>query len=144
VDVTLWVEPENLQPVITELARHLTILPKDPLSFVKRTRVLPVTGSHKVKIDLIFAALPAERSMIDRAQPKEIGGKPVMVASVEDLVFMKLLSERAKDIEDSRLLLRRFRTRIDRNYLEPRLKELADGLARPDILAIYHEEMRRA
>lgn len=64
-----------------------------------------------------------------------------MVASVEDLLFMKLASERPKDIQDSRLLLRRFQKTIDRQYLEPRLKELADGLARPDILTIYNEEI---
>jgi len=67
-----------------------------------------------------------------------------MVASVEDLLFMKLASERSKDIQDSRALLPRFRKTLDRAYLEPRLKELADGLARPDILTIYHEEMNRA
>jgi len=66
-----------------------------------------------------------------------------MVASVEDLLFMKLASERPKDIQDSRLLLRRFQKTIDRQYLEPRLKELADGLARPDILTIYNEEISR-
>jgi hypothetical protein len=57
---------------------------------------------------------------------------------------LKLASERPKDIQDSRALLRRFRKAIDRDYLEPRLKELADGLARPDILTIYQEEMNRA
>jgi hypothetical protein len=57
---------------------------------------------------------------------------------------MKLASERPKDIQDSRALLRRFRKTIDRAYLEPRLKELADGLARPDILTIYHEELNQA
>ena len=55
---------------------------------------------------------------------------------------MKLASERPKDIQDSRALLRRFRKTIDRKYLEPRLKELADGLTHPDILTIYHEEMK--
>jgi len=64
-----------------------------------------------------------------------------MVASVEDLLFMKLASERPKDIQDSRLLLRRFQKTIDRQYLEPKLKELADGLARPDNLTIYNEEI---
>jgi hypothetical protein len=142
VDVTLWVEPDDLEATIAELGRRLSVLPKDPISFVRRTRVLPATTSQKVKMDLIFAALPGERGMIDRARPRSIAGKLVMVASVEDLLLMKLASERPKDIDDSRLLLRRFRNMIDRDYIEPRLNELADALSRTDILSIYHEEMR--
>jgi len=59
------------------------------------------------------------------------------------LIFMKLASERPKDVEDARLLTRRFRGTLDRSYLEPRLKELADALARHDIWAIYEIEVNR-
>jgi len=143
VDVTIWTEPELLDHTVSKIGKHLKLLPEDPAEFVRRTRVLPATSSREVRIDIIFA-LPAEKPIIQRAQPKQIAGKTVMVASVEDLLFMKLASERPKDIQDSRALLRRFRKAIDRDYLEPRLKELADGLARPDILTIYQEEMNRA
>jgi len=144
VDITIWTEPEQLDHTVSEIGKHLRLLPKDPAGFVRRTRVLPAASSREIRIDIVFAALPAEKPIIQRAQPKQIAGKTVMVASVEDLLFMKLASERPKDIQDSRALLRRFRKTIDRKYLEPRLKELADGLARPDILTIYHEEMSRA
>jgi predicted nucleotidyltransferase len=142
VDVTIWTEPERLDQTVSEIGKSLKVLAKDPVSFVRRTRVLPAASSREIRIDIVFASLPAEKHIIiQRAQPKKIGGKTIQVASVEDLVFMKLASERPKDIQDSRALLRRFRKTIDRKYLEPRLKELADGLARPDILSIYHEEM---
>lgn len=144
VDVTIWVETENFEQKISEIGKLLNVLPKDPISFARSTRVLPCTSSQQVKIDIIFAALEEERRIILRAQPIRTGDTTVKVASVEDLLFMKLASERLKDILDSRALLHRFRKTIDRNYLEPRLKELAEGLARPDILTIYHEEMNRA
>ena len=144
VDVTVWVESENFEHTIAEIGKLLNILPKKPISFVQSTRVLPCMSSQQVKIDIIFAALEEERRIIQRAQPIKTAGTTIKVASVEDLLFMKLASERPKDTQDSRALLRRFRKTIDRDYLEPRLRELADGLARPDILTIYHEEMNRA
>jgi hypothetical protein len=141
VDVTIWIEPEQLDRTVFEISRQLHVVPKDPTAFVRRTRVLPALSSLQIRIDIVFAALPEEKRIIQRSRPRQIAGKDVMVASVEDLLFMKLASERPKDIQDSRLLLRRFQKTIDRQYLEPRLKELADGLARPDILTIYNEEI---
>ena len=144
VDVTTWVESKDFEHTISEIGKHLKVLPKEPISFVQSTRVLPCMSSQQAKIDIIFAALEEERRIIQRARPIQAAGSTIKVASVEDLLFMKLASERPKDMQDSRALLRRFRKTIDRSYLEPRLKELADGLARPDILSLYHEEMNRA
>ncbi|MBI3666584.1 MAG: hypothetical protein HY236_10245 [Acidobacteria bacterium] len=64
-----------------------------------------------------------------------------MVAAVEDLILMKLISERLKDLDDARRLLHRHRGGLDRAYLQPRLAELSEALARPDILQIYEAEL---
>ncbi len=55
---------------------------------------------------------------------------------------MKLISEREKDWQDAQRLLRRFRSSIDHVYLEPRLTQLADALARPGIVALFRRETR--
>jgi Nucleotidyltransferase of unknown function (DUF6036) len=65
------------------------------------------------------------------------------VASIEDLVLMKIISEREKDLMDARALLRRFRTSLDFDYLMPKLEELAEALAQPDILEVVRGEMDR-
>ena len=137
VDLSLWVEPENLEGTIGELCRRLRCLPQHPLAFVERSRVLPAVTAAGVRVDLVFAAHTLEREAIGRAQAKPLGGKKIMVASVEDLILMKLTSEREKDTEDARRLLRRFRATLDRAYLEPRLAELAEALGRPDILTVF-------
>ncbi|MGD0500472.1 MAG: hypothetical protein ABSC23_18775 [Bryobacteraceae bacterium] len=54
---------------------------------------------------------------------------------------MKLISERLKDMEDARRLIRRFRESLDRSSLEPRLQEIAAALARQDIIEIFRREM---
>jgi predicted nucleotidyltransferase len=143
VDVSLWVEPERFESTVGALCSRLQPVPMDPLLFARETRVLPMISSHGIRVDLVFASLPAERDLITRAQPRELGGRTVNIATVEDLIWMKLISERHKDIEDARRLIRRFRLTLDRAYLEPRLRELSEALARQDILAIFLHEMER-
>jgi len=70
-----------------------------------------------------------------------LAGRLIPVASVEDLLLMKLISERQKDLSDARALLRRFRTSIDLGYLMPKLQELAEALAQPDILETIRTEL---
>jgi hypothetical protein len=137
IDLSLWVEPEEFDSTIAALSLRLHALPPDPMAFARDTRVLPVESSQGVRADLVFAALPPEREAIRRARPMQVGGKVVNVASVEDLILMKLVSEREKDTEDARRLLARFMGRIDTAYLEPRLSELAEALARPGILEMF-------
>jgi hypothetical protein len=143
VDMSLWVEPERFESTVGALCSRLRPVPTDPLLFARETRVLPMVSSHEIRLDLVFASLPVERDLIARAQPKEVGGRTVNIATVEDLIWMKLFSERPKDIEDARRLIRRFRLTLDRGYIEPRLRELSEALARQDILAVFQREMER-
>ena len=84
-----------------------------------------------------FGGLSWEKEAIGRAQQKELSGRSVAVASVEDLILMKLFSEREKDAEDARRLLNRFKGKLDPGYLEPLLESLADSLGRPEILEAW-------
>ena len=140
VDVTIWVEPQHFEQIATDLCGRFRPALPDPVALARRTRVLPVQTSQGVRVDIIFAALSAEKQAIDRAQLKQIAGKSIMVAAVEDLILMKLISERQKDLDDARRLLRRYRRELDRTYLKPRLAELAEALHRPEILKIFEDE----
>ena len=141
-DVTTWVEPGQIAQAVQKLCRKLRASTSDPISFVERTRVLPAESSQGVRVDIIFAALPWEKAAIERARPKHIAGRKVMVASVEDLILMKLVSERQRDQEDARRLLRRHAKSVERNYLEPRVSELAQALGRPDLVETLRTSLR--
>jgi predicted nucleotidyltransferase len=108
---------------------------------VRETHVLPVVTSQGVRADIVFGVLPVEKELVERAKPKALAGGDVRVASVEDLILMKLISERERDLEDARRLLRRFRGTIDREYLKERLEGVAEGLGRPDIPRIVEETL---
>ncbi len=141
VDVSVWSDPEKLGTAVQCLCKSLRPFPKEPLQFVEHRRVLPVSTANGVRADIVFASLPVEREAIRRAIWKQIAGRSIPVASVEDLLLMKLVSEREKDLSDARALLRRFGKSLDRDYLVPKLEELAAALARPAILTIFHHEV---
>lgn len=142
-DISVWVEADREQPVIEELLRRLKAIRPDPIGFVRRTNVLPVLASNSTRVDIVFARLPEERRMIERAIPMDMGGEKVRVATLEDLIYMKLLSERYQDQEDATNLLRQNRKRIDRASLEPRVREAAEQLAMPEILTLLQRELSR-
>ena len=140
VDLSVWVDPAEFDETVRKIAARFPTV-ADPLDFVRRTRVLPVETSQSVRADIVFAALQAEREMMDRAQTLFVAGAGIRVASVEDLTWMKLISDRPRDAEDAKRLIRHFREKLDRGYLEPRLREIAEALGRPDILNTYRREM---
>ena len=47
---------------------------------------------------------------------------------------MKIISERPRDVADAEALVRRRARDLDRDYLEPRIRELATALERLDIV----------
>jgi hypothetical protein len=141
VDISAWVDPARTRETVECLCRQLQAIPADPLGFVEKRHVLPVMTSMQVRADIVFATLPVEHEAIRRAVMMPLAGRLIPVASVEDLLLMKLISERQKDLSDARALLRRFRTSIDLGYLMPKLQELAEALAQPDILETIRTEL---
>lgn len=141
IDVTVWVAPENRSKAVDQLRKRLAAVPSLPQEFVAATHVLPLTTSSGVRADVIFGELPAEHDIVQRAVAKQIAGVKVAVATVEDLVVMKLISERERDWDDAKRLLRRHRPTIDRDYLLTKLEGVAQGLGRSDILQALYEAL---
>jgi len=134
IDLSLWVEPENQQTTVQHLCERFHTPVTAPHEFLEQNRVLPLVTSQGVRADLIFATLPYEKHAIVRAAIKDVAGRAVRVTTVEDLVLMKAMSEREKDLEDARRLVRRHAASLDRRYLEPHLRQLAEAMTRPEIL----------
>jgi hypothetical protein len=69
----------------------------DTLTVPPTSACMNAMTSRGIRVDLIFAALPFEREMIDRAGRKPFRDRFIPVASVEDLILLKSVSLRAKD-----------------------------------------------
>jgi len=137
IDITIWVEPDRLELTVSELCLRLAPKPKEPLAFVRETRVLPASTSQGIPVDLIFAMWPMEREAIQNAVERSVAGKTFHVVPLDYLLFLKLTSNRAKDLDDAERLLRRHRGRFHAAWLEARLAEISEALGQPEILERY-------
>jgi len=61
----------------------------------------------------------------------------VRFCTAEDLILHKVVSERPRDRQDAEEVVRRRAAELDRGYLDPRVRELADLLQRPAIWDDY-------
>jgi hypothetical protein len=78
----------------------------DTLEFARRSRVLLMRHAQSgIDLDITFGGLPFEESAVENSQLHDVGGIPVKLPRVEDLLVMKAIAGRPKDLEDIRGLL---------------------------------------
>jgi hypothetical protein len=139
IDVTVWVEKEDISHIVSLLASLYQPRVSDPASFVEETRVLPLDSEEGVPIDVIFGTLPFEQQAIARSVEVPVAGTPVRFCTPEDLILHKIVSERETDLQDARsIVLRRLRL-LDLPYLEPKIRELSDSLDRPELWHAWNQ-----
>jgi predicted nucleotidyltransferase len=139
IDVTVWIADPEIPAFVDRTQNVFRVLVEKPLAFIAETRVLPMATASGIRIDVIFGLLPFEREAIERAREVQLAGTRVRVCTPEDLVLMKIVSDRERDIGDAREIVRLRLAELDRNYLEPRINELSELLVRPDIRARWKE-----
>jgi hypothetical protein len=74
-------------------------------------------GRLRIPFDLFLARNEFQRSIIQRSRSLRDGGMELEVISPEDLILVKLLSGRPRDIEDIRQILTENSGVLDFNYL---------------------------
>lgn len=85
-----------------------------PEEHLREARLLPmVHAPSAMPLDLVIAAPGLDEELLARARPIDIEGVEVPVVSVEDLIAMKVLAGRRKDLEDVRGVLIEQRGRVD-------------------------------
>lgn len=143
VDVTVWVEEAGIKDFVGELSKHFNVLPSQPLEFIRDTRVLPVKTPGGVHIDIMFGMSPFEMEALNRAVTRKVAGTDAKFCTAEDLILHKIISEREQDLLDVRQLIDIRKTELDREYLDTRVKELADILERPEIFDTYRRAIEK-
>ena len=138
VDATVLVDEAAWPALVVKLRKRFRVIPKAPLAFVRQTHVLPVETVDGVRIDLIWAQLPYEHRAIARATTEEVAGHRVRVCRPEDLIIHKIVSERPKDREDVRAIVRHQGRRLDRRYLTQTVRALSRALDQPELLTFLN------
>lgn len=127
VDVTVECDPDDYLDLLhafsrTEIRARVADL---DAQFVQRTRVLPLVHSSGMEIDVVLSGSGLEELFLDNACLTEVGGTTVPMASATDVVVMKVLAGRPKDLEDVAGILRTKPPTLDL----PRARELLVGLS---------------
>lgn len=79
-----------------------------------------------VAVDLIFASTELEESAWRRRKRRTLFGRTVDVPSPEDLILLKLIPGRPRDLEDVRGIAASVGNRLDRKYLAAWARKLCD------------------
>ena len=146
VDVTVELPPGGLAALLKQLAaRGFRVrLAEDVEAFVNRTRVLPlVHQASRLPLDLVLAGPGLEEGFLERAVEVSVRGTRFPVISAEDLIVVKLLAGRAKDVDDVRGVLLRKRGKMDLAAVRTRLAELEQLLDRSDLVPQFEELLAR-
>lgn len=107
----------------------------DPVEFAEETRVLLMRHEESaVDVDLMLAALPFEQEVIRRSAVKRIAGIPLPLPTPSDLVIMKAVANRPRDMADIEGILDAH-PRLRRERILRIVGEFAALLERPDVLS---------
>ena len=128
LDFLLFLTPEGL-PVFLKHARRQGFS-GDPAEAQRR---LQETGTfrlsyHGIPIDCLTASTALEEQMWRRAKRLRLHRRLARFPSAEDLILLKLLPGRPKDLLDAQGILLRHRGRLDMAYLRNTAQQTADEL----------------
>lgn len=105
---SLVVAPEHHWPELLATARRhgMTERVEDPLEFARRTHVLLLRHVESgIDMDVILGRLPFEADAVARAREHKLGHQTVRLPQVEDLMIMKAVAQRPRDLSDIEGLL---------------------------------------
>lgn len=107
IDALVDVPQADWQRILDSAARF-GIAPRveQPLEFAQRTRVLLLRhAASQIDIDIILAALPFEREAVAAGQTMALDQIEIRLPRVEDLMIMKAIAHRPRDLLDLEGLL---------------------------------------
>lgn len=140
VDVTAEVPPRDTAALLSTLDREGFALREvgDLSAFIAETRVVPaVHRASKIPVDIILAGPGLEEQMLARARMRVVRDVPIPFVATPDLIALKVLAGRDKDLEDVRALVRAAPPDLALDDARARLTELAELLEDPRLLETF-------
>lgn len=135
IDALAMIPEDSWSHAVQAAARH-GIAPRidDALAFARRSRVLLMRhAASSIDIDIVLGGLPFEQLAVDRGTAHTIGGVLVRLPKIEDLLVMKAVARRPKDLEDIRGILDAH-PQADVAEVRERVQEFASATGMADML----------
>jgi hypothetical protein len=145
IDVTVELGDRPHSVLVAALTQHGFSTRTEDESFIEQTRVLPlVHQATNTPVDVVLAGPGIEEMFFEGAIELDIGGLLVPVACAEDMVVMKILSGRAKDLEDVAAMLAARHASFDEQRVRELLGMLEQALDQSDLLPLFERCWGRA
>lgn len=114
-------------------------------AFVDTTRVLPfVHVASRMPLDAVLAGPGLEEQFFAGARERDIAGTRVPVVSAEDLVAMKVLAGRPRDLDDVTAVVRARSHTLDLERVRTTLRLLESALDRRDLVVELEHRLAAA
>jgi hypothetical protein len=145
VDATIDVGEHS----VAELTRALSRRGFEPRiddvgEFVARTRVFPaIHRATQMGVDLVLAGTGIEELFFERSQRHVMEGVKIPVASPEDVVAMKVLAGRNKDLDDVSAIVAAQGSALDLTLIRDTLRDLETALDRSDLVRLFEAVLAR-
>lgn len=135
VDVLLQLGEEHWDEFLTS-GEQFGFVPRrsDALTFARKAQVLLLRHTPSgIDTDMVIAALPFEKDAIARSKKVRVGEIRLPLPLPEDLITMKAVAGRPRDMGDIESILDA-QPKTDIRRVRRWVRELAAGLAMPEIL----------
>jgi len=122
-------------PQFLELASAENIVPRIPHAkeFAEKNRILLLKHvPTETDIDVSLGILPFEEEMVERGSIKSFANLSIRLPTPEDLVIMKAIAHRPKDLEDIRTIAEKY-PNLDVKRIETWVKAFGEVLETPDL-----------
>ena len=122
-------------PRLLEKAAVQGIEPRisDPIGFARKSRVLLLRHTASgTDIDLSMGILPFEVEMVERSRLLDIGAIKLRLPTPEDLIIMKAIAHRPKDLADIRAIAASQRN-LDQERIRFWLEQFGEALDLPGL-----------
>ncbi len=127
VDLNIFVPPAlGLSNVISVLA-EVGFVPDEPLDALQRRAEMDGQfrgRAQGLRVDVFVPAVPFYADLESRRRQVELAGSPIWVLGAEDLVVLKMMFFRRKDLADVEAVLRDQGGKLDRAAIRERLSAL--------------------
>jgi predicted nucleotidyltransferase len=111
----------------------------DAEAFARKNRVLLLRhDSSGIDIDISLGILPFESEMVERGQDIKLSNLHVRLPTPEDLIIMKAVAHRPKDLEDIKAVIAGHPD-LDKQRIQKWLEQFGEALESPSLWSDIEE-----
>jgi predicted nucleotidyltransferase len=142
VDVDIVIDKENVPDFLDKAAKAgFRVFKEKCLVSTERTGVFQI-NFEDFHVDFIIASTSLETAAFERAKTIKLYGIKAFFPSPEDLILLKIIPGRDKDLLDAKSVVLRHKGKLDTRYLRTWARKLCDEAEDMRILKVLNDLLK--